>query len=526
MEPLAADDGLGNHDLSVEEARYTFAEAWPTPRRWIWHPEVHREFDESCFFFLFRMISPQRGTINAQLDGLLRRAGIPNATVYPLLGPYDALVRTWTTEPRRRKLLKEIRASGHMVDQLHEFRSEFDGVRYRWWCERPGAPEMSSDLVRQHSADIRRVAKAQLDNKLRDDADLQLVLRRLDALGLVQLSLDTSDRPRGIKVYIVFDSQYDRANKTQLLRTIDDYIGSHEKFADVSVYQGDGFGRVLVKAVADDYATLVAETEGITDMAAVADFRPMTLVLMPAIEQDSLGALVDELSPTVESLIDGLSDQLAMTDTQVRELTDQFLTMRATDREPYPSLYDEYKDVFCSAQEPTRFAQLLVSLILDNVDQFGDNLVFLQKFESRLRAYLQSAWAKAFQDEPWVEVARDAVAAVEANRRGKERGGKTVSEKNAREWTLGDLESVAAALSAIYPANQQILRIDTDLGSDWRAIVHRVAPIRNIAAHGRIYEYQDLAGFYPTMRGRDESAQIRAILDAARLYLRLNSTVF
>ena len=475
--------------------------------RWVWHPLVHQAFGESCLFFLCRLVLPDRDSIYDKIEELLGDAGITSGTVYPLLGHYDGLIRLWATEEQRGQFLVNARKSP-TVQSLYEFRVQ--SVNYTWWRNQDDLTELDLDA---HLETCRVIARAQISQRLGSDAGLQEQLHRLRKLHIVHLLDPIPDLDSWVKFYVVVESQtFEHAER--VAQGINDHLANNRPATlhHVSVYEGQGFGTLLLKAVADDFSSLVAETDEIARIAASLNSRQMTLPLLHPRggESDAISTVEDHLGAAVLNLIKRMTDQLHLSDGQSENVRARFESMLPVDRESYAQLVADYPTVFPDTRDGHSFLQMLLALIFDDVDSFGDSLIFLQKLESLLRRYLRRIWVELYGND-WVSVLR-----------GYCEGDKFFdANREPSSWTLSDLVRLSEKASEHDPKFRNLADQAEALGNTWRSTVGKVTTLRNDVAHGRVYEYKTLDKFYPAVRGLDQSQEIRGVLDAAVLFMTL-----
>ncbi|HWJ63434.1 MAG TPA: hypothetical protein VNS19_15795 [Acidimicrobiales bacterium] len=494
----------------------TFRSTSASAARWVWHPAVHELFSESCLYFLCRLSSPRFGDIVRSVQDLTARAGITAASIYPVLGPYDVLIRCWATEDRRRRFLLEARKASDLVEQLLEFRTEQYGIQYDWW---PSFPDQVEGEIHKERPQISQIVKADTEGLLDSEPSYQDILRRLSSRGLVHLFSPDSDE-QDIKFYVVLQgpnslSQPGLATENELRRFVE---GSDHSVRNVSIYKGHGFGLFLVKGVCANYPEMTANVSRLADVAANLGLRPMTLLLVSPNggEADSIQNVEDGLSESVRSLIQQMSIQLGLEGPLSDELGNRFKSVKRTDRESYADLVDAYPTLFVPGEKISNiFFRILYSVITDEVDDFAEALNFLQRLESLLRRYLRRLWVERFGASEWVARVQQILADSDSPRAHE------LSASSVDVWTMRDLAVIGGVMGDSLPDLGQ--EAELDLGSEWETVVSRVSKLRNDVAHGRAYEYKDLAAFWPMVDGHDQSVQLKRVLDAGVLFVRLSN---
>ncbi len=212
---------------------------------WIWHPEVHRHYEEQLCYFLLAVKPYVHETFVRQLRELLEEFGIPEAGIcrYSLFGTFDLLLRVWLP-PGQRTFFNE-RISKTISNCLQRASFEVEQVFKPW-----GFPALQEykEITLRHDLDevVRRVQEGratpneimelQNDGVLTDGSNLEQFSDAKKAFVFIGAEASLSGTARGDK--FIKDIEKCLADKS---------------IASSALYSGAGSAWLLVKLVVSDF---------------------------------------------------------------------------------------------------------------------------------------------------------------------------------------------------------------------------------------------------------------------------------
>ena len=216
----------------------------------LWHPAVHREFEDKLVFYRAHARPFSAETIKQQLETFTSKNELRNLVAFVTFGHYDLMMRAWVHKNVIHSVEHGI-ASCLGVDPLETFLVE-------------GEYGAENDKEFQKNEDLRkRLHFHRTIRQVQQGRDIEL-LKDLVKAGWV---FEPRDQGNRIRFYVAIRVAPERAPKPGLGRELFTEIARNTLLKRQIVYEGRGFCSYLIKAEVETNAYFSIEklTEGFLD---------------------------------------------------------------------------------------------------------------------------------------------------------------------------------------------------------------------------------------------------------------------
>ncbi|MEW6607996.1 MAG: hypothetical protein AB1414_11195 [bacterium] len=206
----------------------------------IWHPEVHKIYGETLYFFLLNFEPGIFGNDEymEKIKNALELCEIKGYSIYFVFGHYDCLLRVWLKPGKETIFKRKIADTNLPIKVIDTFICEPENLsHYFWRGEKINPKEIDEKIEKYKSEDL---------NNLQENLDEELC-KELEKQRLAFIK----ERGEGkIKFYIILNPPFTEHSQEDIKEGIEDVLNTKEsitKAENISLYSGKGFGRFLVK---------------------------------------------------------------------------------------------------------------------------------------------------------------------------------------------------------------------------------------------------------------------------------------
>jgi hypothetical protein len=448
----------------------------PGQERYLWHPEVHDLYRESCYYYL---ISGSYGRGRHVIDGLDRIFGdleIVPSTANIVYGPYDVLVRLWLTREKRRKFKERMRSISRneiQIENLLEFEAqEITYIHSRDladWSYRAAPGSMQNE--------IRAVAQASAANKWTPEANTALAeLREADLVRSIQTP------PDAYKLFMFLLPKNpatvisDRVSRDLLPLVLKVNPG----LSHVSLYRGAGFCSFIFKGITKSYYSTLGIVEDIQERLDGLGLTAWSLVAADygeRLEGDPLESGTLMISDALEPLVRAVADKEGMR----RRLGELSQVQQAA----LAQVLAKASAILALSRELDRFTELLAAVLSEDRRSVNQTLSFLTSIEGDIREALPRLInaSRLLGPESLSQIAQNHL-------RPKERRPET------ELISVSGGAFATADLSELFSALRDVVRQDPEVGSiaekflpiAWENQSRSLVELRNHYTHSRLTE--------------------------------------
>lgn len=447
---------------------------------------------------MLKMRDPGRARSRRQVTDALDRAGIKSFCLYGLFGYYDFMLRVWSRSEWRSRLVEEIEVARSDFVAIREMR--VDEVSY-WAQQRPGA--MTPDDLASHLEDnwstVEEICRADAEGRLTNPSSA-----RDSAMALLNegqlLFLVPPVNVRTIKFYIALFGYGITTLDLVAMTTI--FEIDSVQVEGISAYKGAGFAQILVKGIVKSTSELSDFASALSDWGSEFGLHTETFIIDP---RDVYEA------DTIDSVLQG---SRSIEVTRLMRIGHGRFDALTAGRQPdeveaIAKAFDKFSTLLLPDPELKELAlELVEASLADDAWKITSALRFLQEIEGRFRDLLLRQLLPETFGANWYdnELLRPEVPGREGSTPG--------------HWTWHDCIVVA---KQAYRSDPQFgAEVSTNLGPDGLATMQRLVPIRNVVAHGKLFEVRTPA--LPLMSGPRPVLDLDVLLEGLVLLGRLRTT--
>lgn len=443
--------------------------------RFIWAPEVHDSYRESCFYYLIS--GREEGSVKAFHQVIAEtlinsRAG--GFCLYVLYGEFDALLRAWATDELRKRFLRALADSGRILD-IVEFRAD-EALYYYGQAPLTVAP-----------SEIRR-----LEPLIIDVAEAQ----RRDAWSAEAISAYNNLKERGAiltppgkvdgsaKFYMFFrESSPGRSAAADQIRARLVQAAQEADAEAIAFYSGAGFCDYILKCTASSYDAVLGIVELVRSAALDFRLRPVTAVIAnypTAREVETLDSVLDGLDETVEELVTLLEDPA---------IRSEVGALPGADREVLERLYRAHRSTLLDPVAGPDALDIIRYSILNDLRNLNRALAFLTDIEGEVRRLVTRAGP--LLGDRWLAQVRTCSSRIGVSSEDGDRG--DIAELPPIKWSLRQLLEVLRFVVDEFPPVGE--RVRPILPANWISHIRDTLELRNDRAHSKILNGVDLRHF-------------------------------
>ncbi len=444
------------------------------PRRFVWHPDVHRLYDERCYFYFVSAPDPSPDlSLSAQVAEVMTAAEIDSFSLYELFGTFDLLMRIWATGAAALRVTTAIEALASDDFLL----LEVSGISYTF----ADGPRPSHEQVSAHREAIKEISERERGPgwPVADDLPSQvaeIVLSNLAVEVPSLTSIDTDSEP-GVKVYIILERRNALRSHAQLdleLKALEAAIAGEETFSSTIYALRNDRGYIL-KTVVPTFDQIRSSLTPVYSFAIEFGFRSQTFPIASVLdsrEADLVDAATRDDSWQAEQVVTRFQAVVPAARTYLGALSpanrDRFVRFLQQSPSPFesPSLIND-------------LANLLEGIATGDMRSTKRGLSFVLEVEDDLRVFLTRVMGEVWGPDWRARYATVALEQGEASPLPSLSGGGEGGPFD--DWTFQEFRIATGLLSARDPAVQA--PVIATLGQDFRKTLERVRDLRNEVAH-------------------------------------------